>query len=95
MQSRSNPYRKHAIEKYQAWVISEAEYLFKQVDWTNNKTIPDRIAQDIDDLFYQYKSELLTSYWSIGRIICEYEQSTPDRADYGKQTLKELSHVLT
>lgn len=26
-----------------------------RVDWTNNKTIHDRIAQDIDDLFYEYE----------------------------------------
>ena len=26
-----------------------------RVDWTNNKTIHDRIAQDIDDLFYGYE----------------------------------------
>jgi hypothetical protein len=38
----------------------------------------------------QVNSELLNTYWNIGRIICEYEQSIPDRADYGKQTLKEL-----
>lgn len=29
-----------------------------QVDWTNNKTIHDRISQDIDDLFYKYEKEL-------------------------------------
>lgn len=40
-------------------------------------------------------SELLTAYWNIGRIICEYEQSSPERAEYGKQTLKELSRELT
>ena len=28
-----------------------------QVDWTNNQTIHDRIAQDIDDLFYRYEKE--------------------------------------
>lgn len=28
-----------------------------QVDWTNNKTIHDRISQDIDDLFYDYEKE--------------------------------------
>ena len=28
-----------------------------QVDWTNNKTIHDRISQDIDDLFYKYEKE--------------------------------------
>lgn len=43
----------------------------------------------------EVNSELLNSYWNIGRIICEYEQSVPKRADYGKQTLKELSKVLT
>lgn len=29
-----------------------------QVDWTNNKTIHDRISQDIDDLFYDYETTL-------------------------------------
>ena len=43
----------------------------------------------------QVNSELLGAYWNIGRIICEYEQSAPDRADYGKRTLKELAHTLT
>ena len=43
----------------------------------------------------QVNAELLNTYWSIGRIICEHEQSSPDRADYGKQTLKELSKALT
>ena len=38
---------------------------------------------------------MLSAYWNIGRIICEYEQSAPDRADYGKRTLKELAHTLT
>ena len=43
----------------------------------------------------QINSELLNTYWNIGRIIAEYEQSDPGRADYGKQTLKELSRILT
>ena len=43
----------------------------------------------------QVNSELLNTYWNIGRIIAEYEQTAPERADYGKQTLKELSKVLT
>ena len=43
----------------------------------------------------QVNSELLTAYWNIGRIICEYEQSDPGRADYGKRTIKELSRTLT
>ena len=43
----------------------------------------------------QINNELLNTYWNIGRIIAEYEQSEPGRADYGKQTLKELSKILT
>ena len=43
----------------------------------------------------QVNNELLKTYWNIGRIICEYEQSDSIRADYGKQTLKALSKELT
>ena len=43
----------------------------------------------------QINNELLNTYWNIGRIIAEYEQSDPGRADYGKQTLKELAKILT
>lgn len=43
----------------------------------------------------QVNKEILGTYWNIGRIICQYEQSNPNRADYGKQTLKELSKELT
>lgn len=42
-----------------------------QVDWTNNKTIHDRIAQDIDDLFFEYEKErgLKLSFDTIDKII--------------------------
>ena len=43
----------------------------------------------------QVNSELLGTNWNIGRIICEYEQTLPERADYGKQTLKALAKELT
>lgn len=43
----------------------------------------------------QVNNELLNTYWNIGRIICEYEQSDSARADYGKQTLRALSKELT
>ena len=43
----------------------------------------------------QVNNELLNTYWNIGRIICEHEQADPSRADYGKQTLIELSKALT
>lgn len=40
-------------------------------------------------------TELLFSYWEIGRIIIEEEQSGELRAQYGKETLKKLSQFLT
>lgn len=43
----------------------------------------------------QVNTQLLTTYWNIGRIIVEYEQQNQLRADYGKQTLRELSRELT
>ncbi len=43
----------------------------------------------------QVNTQLLSAYWNIGRIIVEYEQRNNDRAEYGKQTLRELSKSLT
>ena len=42
-----------------------------QVDWTNNKSIHDRIAQDIDDLFFVYEKErgMKLSFDTIDMII--------------------------
>ena len=43
----------------------------------------------------QVNTELLSTYWNIGKIIVEHEQENKDRADYGKKTLKQLSKDLT
>ena len=43
----------------------------------------------------EVNTTLLHTYWQIGRLICEYEQSDTLRAEYGKQTLKILSKELT
>ena len=43
----------------------------------------------------QVNSELLTAYWNIGRVIVENEQKNSERAEYGKETLRQLSHTLT
>ena len=42
-----------------------------RVDWTNNKTIHDRISQDIDDLFYMYEQEqgLIVSFDTVDKVI--------------------------
>ena len=43
----------------------------------------------------QVNTQLLSTYWQIGRAIVEYEQQSQHRAEYGKQALKELSKELT
>ena len=63
-----------------------------------------------DDLYTEIKKTLLASrrqayaainfvmvksYWDIGRIIVEHEQSGSLRSEYGKHTLQELSERLT
>jgi len=40
-------------------------------------------------------NELIISYWKIGEIIVRYEQNDNIRAEYGEQTLKQLSKELT
>ena len=52
-----------------------------QVDWTNNKTIHDRISQDIDDLFYKYEKEhgLKLSFDLIDKIIDNVKTVAPRR----------------
>ena len=57
--------------------------------------VGDLLAAARSNVARQVNSELLSTYWNIGRIIAEYEQTVPERADYGKQTLKELSKALT
>ena len=48
----------------------------------------DRVAVSVN-------AELLSTYWNIGKIIVKYEQKEKDRAEYGKNTLKNLSKLLT
>ena len=51
--------------------ITEIIAQHSQVDWTNNKTIHDRISQAIDDLFYRYEKDrgLILSFDTIDKII--------------------------
>ena len=53
------------------------------------------LANARSNVAQQVNNELLSAYWNIGRIIVEYEQENPERAEYGKQTLKALSKTLT
>jgi len=68
-------------------VISEMLPILQEI-----KTVLDTARSNVAR---QVNSELLNTYWNIGRIICEHEQSDFKRADYGKQTLKVLSKELT
>lgn len=43
----------------------------------------------------EVNSTLIMTYWQIGKIIVEDEQKHESRAEYGKQTLKTLSKVLS
>ena len=43
----------------------------------------------------EVNSTLIATYWQIGKIIVEDEQKHESRAEYGKQTLKTLSKVLS
>ena len=55
--------------------------------------IGDLLATAQSNVARQMNNELLSTYWNIDRIIAEYEQTVPERADYGKQKLKELSNT--
>jgi predicted nuclease of restriction endonuclease-like (RecB) superfamily len=43
----------------------------------------------------EVNTTLLTTYWQIGKIIVENEQKHSDNAEYKKQTMRQLSKVLT
>lgn len=43
----------------------------------------------------EVNNELIRSYWKIGEIIVRYEQNDSIRAEYGEQTLKQLSKELS
>ena len=51
--------------------VTEIVAMHSKVDWTNNKTIHDRISQDIDDLFYEYETEhgLVLDFELIDKVI--------------------------
>lgn len=40
-------------------------------------------------------SELINTYWEIGRYIVEFEQGGAKKANYGKGLLEQLSRDLT
>ena len=75
----------------------------EKVDVENNSLMTNEMIEQIKQVMGQARTnvakavnnELITAYWNIGRIIVEHEQENNERAAYGRQTLKELSKVLT
>lgn len=52
------------------------------------EAIKEVIIRAQQNVFRQANSALLESYWHIGRLIVEEEQSGKIRATYGEETLK-------
>jgi len=58
-------------------------------------TIKNLIIQSRLRVFRKASSELLESYWQIGKLIVEDEQDGKRRANYGKETLKNIQDYIT
>ncbi|MDR2914073.1 MAG: PDDEXK nuclease domain-containing protein [Tannerella sp.] len=55
-----------------------------------------QIIEDARNIIYRTTNfTMIQAYWHIGRAIVEEEQNGKERADYGKQVLKQLSRKLT
>lgn len=69
----------------------------KDLTYTNSmmNEIRELVLNARQNVAVQVNTELLSTYWNIGKIIVEHEQENKNRADYGKQTLKLLSKDLT
>lgn len=68
-------------------------------DGLQNKVIFQQVAELLQNARQQVlrtvNSTMTVTYFEIGRIIVEEEQNGKDRAEYGKQLLKDLSKQLT
>ena len=69
----------------------------------NETTLSSNFIQEIKQLVARSRQEayaavnqaMVSAYWQIGRRIVEEEQGGAERANYGKQILKQLSAALT
>ena len=73
----------------------------------NNKNDIDRVHDDVfnsikilmdkarNEVAREVNNILVQTYWEIGRIIVEDEQGHSERAEYGRELLKDLSKRLT
>lgn len=65
----------------------------------NINNLYNKVSQHIDNarqrIQYSVNSEMVNTYWLIGRDIIEEEQNGENRAEYGKQVVRGLSDKLT
>ena len=69
----------------------------------NELMVPQEMIAQIREIMYgarrnlaqQVNNQQLLAYWNVGRIIVEHEQDSNERATYGKQTIKQISRVLS
>lgn len=59
------------------------------------QSVKEIIRQSREKVFRIANSTLLLTYWQIRKLIVEDEQQGKERAEYGKQTLKNLSKRLS
>lgn len=60
-----------------------------------HKQIVDLLQSARSNVVHTVNQTMVLTYFEIGRMVVEEEQGGKDRAEYGKQLLKELSKVLT
>lgn len=59
------------------------------------QSIRNIILQSRERVYRAVNTVLIETYWQIGKLIIEEEQSGNTRANYGEKTLKQLSQQLT
>ena len=73
------------------------------MDYLDNIPTTEKLYAEIANLIQsaryavasQVNTTLLVTYWNVGKLIVEDEQNNQQRAEYGKQVIKELSKRLT
>ena len=73
------------------------------MDYLENNPTTEKLYTEIANMIQSARyavashvnTTLLVTYWNVGKLIVEDEQNSQQRAEYGKQQLKELSKRLT
>lgn len=58
------------------------------------KDIKEVIVYSRQKVSYEVNNTMIIAYWNVGKIIVQNEQNGNIKAEYGKQTLKEVSKEL-